>query len=157
MTVMDRPERVKRLPSYLDEFIVGELDLRKNYIAAEEKEKKKKAASLKKASEISKKEKTEKRKKEAITTTKKKKDTIKKSIRSKPSTSTFSSSSCTSSSKRSSSAITPYNDFTNPKFKVFKSIDEAKKNLIEKTPGMKILQGSEDASKWSLSKLDQTK
>ncbi|EFC38673.1 predicted protein [Naegleria gruberi] len=145
-----RPTRERRLPIHLEDYIVGELDLRKNY---EKEEKKKQKLLLKKKAEISKKEQAEKRKKEAIEATKKKKEAVKKSIRKKPSSSYYTSSS-TTISKRSSSAITPYTDYTNPKFKVFTSTSEARNKLIEKTPGNKILKGSDDASKWSMSKLD---
>nr|CAG4707831.1 unnamed protein product [Naegleria fowleri] len=180
MTVSDRPERTHKLPCYLEDYIVGDFDLRKNYekeIKKREAQKKKKktltttssstrsfssssssittSSSSLKAKSTSTEKTTAKRREKAKLDTKKKKDSIKKSIRSsKSSSSSFFSS--TSTAFTSSVVVTPYNDFKNPKYKVYTSPSEAKTKLLEKTPGNKMFSGREDATKWAISSLANT-
>ncbi|EFC46105.1 predicted protein [Naegleria gruberi] len=162
---MSKPTRTHKLPSYLEDYVVGEIDLRRNYSSPSKSKSKSSPAktsvkspspskttrssssSLKQTAKISTSQSTQKRIKQSTSSTKQKKELVKNSIRNPSS----------SASSSSVQTVNPYNDFSNPKFKVFTSISEARDKLIEKTPGNNILKGSDDASKWSISSIDSTK
>ncbi|KAG2385537.1 hypothetical protein C9374_003352 [Naegleria lovaniensis] len=146
-----------KLPSYLSDYIVGNFDLRKNYSPPKSSssssvpkstnstpKRSTRGASIKQTSKVSASQSTQKRTKQSNTVKKQKKEQLKNSIRNaaKP-----------SSSSSAVKTVNPYNDFSNPKFKVFTSTTEARNKLIEKTPGNKILKGSDDATKWALSSI----